>query len=216
LCLCLNILSCTTKKNSDENVLFFREHYGEIGWYNTGNDDKHGKYLGEIKKNKPHGQGTYTYYKNPKDSLGQLSILIPEMPKIIVYVITLLQMINQREEENLPAQYIGNWNRGKKHGEGTYFFPNGDKYVGKWKHGKKHGHGTYFFSNGDKYEGKWKHGKQHGEGKYFFPKGDHFKGNWKKGIIHGEGIYTYPSGEKFSGEWNEGKKNIQGPLILSD
>ena len=216
LCLCLNILSCTTKKNSEKNVLFFREHYGEMGWHGTGYEDKHGKYIGRIKKNKPHGHGTYTYYNNPKDSVNQLSILIPDMPKIIVFVITLWQMLKQGKEKNLPAQYVGKWNRGLKHGEGTYFFPNGDKYEGKWKNGKKHGSGTYLFSNGDKYEGNWKHGKQHGEGKYFFPKGDFFLGKWKDGKVHGKGIYTYPDGEKFAGEWKEGEKHLQGPLILSD
>ena len=216
LCLCLNKISCTTKNNSEEKTLYFREHYGEMGWNTTGKEEKHGKYIGDIKKNKPHGQGTYTYYKNPKDSEYQLSLLIPGMPKIIVFVITLWQMLNQGKEENLAAQYIGKWNRGKKHGKGTYFFPNGDKYFGRWKHGKKHGNGIYFFSNGDKYEGNWKHGKQHGEGIYFFSKGDSFEGNWKQGKVHGKGIYTYPSGEKFSGEWKEGKKNLQGPLILNN
>jgi len=194
LCLCLNILSCTTKKNSeDSNVLFFREHYGEIGWHNTGNEEKDGKYVGEIKKNKPHGQGTYTYYKNPEDSVNQLSLLIPGMPKIIVFVITLWQMLHQGKEDNLPAQYIGKWNRGQKHGKGIYFF-----------------------SNGDKYEGNWKHGEQSGEGKYFFSTGDSFEGKWRNGKIHGKGIYTYPGGEKFVGEWKEGEKNIQGTIILSD
>ena len=217
LCLCLNILSCTTKNNSeDRNVLFFKEHYGEMGWHNTGDEEKDGKYVGEIKKNKPHGQGTYTYYKNPEDSVNQLSLLIPGMPKIIVFVITLWQMLHQGKEDNLPAQYIGKWNRGQKHGKGTYFFPNGDKYEGKWNRGQKHGKGTYSFSNGDKYEGNWKHGKQNGEGKYFFPTGDSFEGKWRDGKIHGKGIYTYPGGEKFVGEWKEGEKNIQGALILSD
>ena len=64
---CLKIISCTTKNNADNgNILFFRESYGEMGWHNTGDEEKNGKYVGEIKKNKPHGQGTYTYYKNPK------------------------------------------------------------------------------------------------------------------------------------------------------
>jgi len=214
---CLNIIACSTKNNTEgRNVLFFRDSYGEMGWHNTGNIDKDGKYVGETKKNKPHGQGTYTYYKNPKSSINQLSLLIPQMPKLIVFAITLWQMLNQGKEENLPAQYVGEWNRGKKHGKGTYFFPNGDKYEGKWKHGKKHGQGKYFFSNGDKYEGGWKHGRQHGQGKYFFPTGDSFIGKWKDGKVHGKGMYTYPDGEKFMGEWKDGKKHLQGPLIFSN
>ncbi len=80
LYLCLNLISCTTKNNSGENTLYFREHYGEMGWHTTGNEEKHGKYIGDIKKNKPHGQGKYTYYKNPEDSEYQFSLLIPGMP----------------------------------------------------------------------------------------------------------------------------------------
>ena len=191
---CLNIIACSTKNNTEgRNVLFFRDSYGEMGWHNTGNIDKDGKYVGETKKNKPHGQGTYTYYKNPKSSINQLSLLIPQMPKLIVFAITLWQMLNQGKEENLPAQYVGEWNRGKKHGKGTYFFPNGDKY-----------------------EGKWKHGKKHGQGKYFFPTGDSFIGKWKDGKVHGKGMYTYPDGEKFMGEWKDGEKHLQGPLIFSN
>ena len=213
----LNLISCTIKKNdSDKNILFFRESYGEMGWHSKGNKDKDGTYVGEIKKNKPHGQGTYTYYNTQKSSINQLSLLIPGMPKIIVFVITLWQMLNQGKEEGLPDRYVGNWNRGEKNGEGTYFFPNGDMYIGKWSNGKQHGEGTYLFSNKDKYEGKWKHGKQHGEGTYFFRKGDTFAGKWKNGLAHGNGIYTYPDGEKFIGAWNYGIKKTQGVLIFSD
>ena len=50
LCLCLNKISCTTKNNSEEKTLYFREHYGEMGWHTTGKEEKHGKYIGDIKK----------------------------------------------------------------------------------------------------------------------------------------------------------------------
>ena len=34
-----------------------------------------------------------------------------------------------------------------KHGEGTYFYENGDIYVGEWQWNRKHGHGVYFHGN---------------------------------------------------------------------
>ena len=30
-----------------------------------------------------------------------------------------------------------------RHGEGTYYYNNGDTYEGQWKWNKRHGHGVY-------------------------------------------------------------------------
>ena len=35
-------------------------------------------------------------------------------------------------------------------GDGIYNFHYGDKYVGKWKEGKKHGQGTFTYPDGRK------------------------------------------------------------------
>ncbi|RTZ82742.1 MAG: membrane-binding protein, partial [SAR324 cluster bacterium] len=43
---------------------------------------------------------------------------------------------------------MGEWRRGKKHGEGVYSFSDGDRYKGNWRDGRKHGQGTYTFSDG--------------------------------------------------------------------
>jgi len=32
--------------------------------------------------------------------------------------------------------YIGNWKKGKKHGQGTWTNEDGDEYVGKWRNDK--------------------------------------------------------------------------------
>ncbi len=213
----LTLISCTATTNTAEKgIFFFREVNGTWGWHPEGNEDTEGKYVGEIKKGKPHGQGTYTHYSGPKSSVNQFTMLIPGMSTSVIFAIILMQLLNQGKDDNLTARYDGSWNRGEKHGEGIYFFPNGDRYEGKWKKGKQHGQGTYFFPNGDKYEGKWEDGQKHGQGIYSFSDGDSFVGQWKDGNAHGKGMYTYPSGEKFVGEWKEGKKQLQGPLILSD
>ena len=36
----------------------------------------------------------------------------------------------------------------------------GDRYVGEWQHGKQHGKGTYFYRNLDRYEGEWADGQK--------------------------------------------------------
>ena len=216
-CFCLSIISCASKsKNADRGVAFYREVYGEWGWHEDGDQEKDGKYEGEIRKGEPHGQGTYIKYSGTKSKVLLLSFMIPEMGTSIIFALVIWEMLHHGEPKILYAKYVGKWNRGRKHGDGTYFFSNGDKYVGEWRRGEKHGDGIYFFSDGDKYEGEWRNGKKHGQGTYTFSDGDKFIGEWKEGKAHGKGAYTYPDGDKFVGEWMEGKKHRQGKLILSD
>ena len=47
----------------------------------------------------------------------------------------------------------------KKHGKGYLFFVNGNKYIGEFERGKINGQGSYYNSNGDlKGSGIWKEG----------------------------------------------------------
>jgi len=51
--------------------------------------------------------------------------------------------------------YNGEWEDGKRHGQGIYRYINGDYYDGEWKDGRKHGKGFYLFANqGIMYDGK--------------------------------------------------------------
>ena len=56
--------------------------------------------------------------------------------------------------------YVGKWKDGKRNGQGTRTYPNGEKYVGEFKDGKSHGQGTYTWSDGSKYVGEYKDGKR--------------------------------------------------------
>jgi len=57
-------------------------------------------------------------------------------------------------------EYVGEYKDGKKHGQGTYIWSNGDKYVGEYKDGEVDGQGTYTWSDGSKYVGEYKDGKR--------------------------------------------------------
>ena len=46
--------------------------------------------------------------------------------------------------------YSGQRCLGLRHGEGTYFYDNGDRYDGQWRWNKRHGHGFYTHKNGKK------------------------------------------------------------------
>ena len=216
-CVCLSTISCATKSNdSAKGVFFYRESFGEWGWHEDGDEEKDGIYEGEYRKGKPDGQGTYTHYSETKSSVLLLPVMIQGWGESIVFALIILEMLHQGKPKLQDAKYVGAWKRGEKHGDGTYYFPNGDRYVGEWRRGKKHGEGVYFFSDGDRYKGNWRGGRKHGQGTYTFSDGVLFAGEWKDGKVHGNGTYTYPDGAKLIRKWKNGKKKREGKLILSD
>ena len=218
---CFSNIACT-KNTSDGGKLFYREKNGNWDWYVDGDELKDiRKYEGGIRKGEPHGRGKLIHYKFPEESVIYLSYAgVLETSQLSVLASTAIfgafiwMIINLDADIKLHSTYEGDWKRGKKHGKGTYFFPNGDRFEGDWKRGKMHGQGTYLFSGGDKYVGEWKDGRKDGKGIYFFSEGDRFEGNWKYDEVHGKGTYVYPSGERFSGEWKDGNKYKHGRLIL--
>ena len=46
--------------SSNQGVLFFKNENGELGFHESGDENKDKKYIGEIKNSLPNGQGTYT------------------------------------------------------------------------------------------------------------------------------------------------------------
>ncbi len=51
----------TVVKKRQKGVLFFINRNRIVGWYEDGDEEKDGKYVGEIENRKPNGQGTHTY-----------------------------------------------------------------------------------------------------------------------------------------------------------
>jgi serine/threonine protein kinase len=78
--------------------------------------------------------------------------------------------------------YAGNFQNGRRSGQGIYSWANGDRYSGNLRNGLPSGWGTYTWSDGSKYVGAWKDGKQHGAGTEFDAAGIvDFKGTWFEG-----------------------------------
>jgi len=57
--------------------------------------------------------------------------------------------------------YLGDWSKGKKHGQGLFTYANGDTYFGGWRGNQKHGQGFSTYANGSKYDGQFLDGKRH-------------------------------------------------------
>ena len=81
----------------------------------------------------------------------------------------------------------------------------GRSYKGNWKNGKKDGEGTYDWPNGDLYMGNWKNDKADGKGKIWYDNGEEYLGSWSKGYAQGKGTYTFADGSYVVGTFNKGK-----------
>ena len=104
--------------NSSQGVLFLRVENVELNWFENGNEDSDGKYIGEIKNGKPNGQGTYTFpdgkkyegkFKDGKEH-GKGTYTYPD-----------------------GVKYEGKFKDGKEQGQGTLTTPDGFTDVPVWK-----------------------------------------------------------------------------------
>ena len=103
--------------------------------------------------------------------------------------------------------YEGSIREGKKHGQGTLTYENGNRYEGEYRNGKKHGQGTYVWAaSGNRYEGEWAYGRAHGYGTTTWANGDHYEGEFREGKRHGHGTYTWANGDRYEGEWRNDKR----------
>ena len=105
--------------------------------------------------------------------------------------------------EMLKDGYSGQGTFTYAHGYNSNF--HGEKYVGEWNDGNMHGQGTFTFSNGDIYVGELKDNKMHGQGTFSSANGYKFVGEWKDGEEQGQGTHTFADGTKYIGEWKDGE-----------
>lgn len=111
--------------------------------------------------------------------------------------------------------YVGSWVDGRKSGQGTMTWTNGDKYVGNWEDNKEQGQGVKTFANGDRYEGSFAAGKIQGKGSLKYANGAHYEGDFAADLPNGKGTLTTANGDKFVGQFVKGEKS-DGTLTLSN
>jgi len=82
------------------------------------------------------------------------------------------------------------------------FLTSCEKYVGEYKDGKRNGQGTITWSDGNKYEGEWKDGEYHGQGTFSFDDGEEYVGIFKEGKPWN--IIVFDSKQNIIGMWLNG------------
>jgi hypothetical protein len=184
-------------------------------------------YVGEVKNDKPHGHGTYTWADGRKyvgewkdDSMcGQGTITVKESKFVGKF------KDGERIQgthtwisgESAGNKYVGDFEGDEQHGQGTFTWADGDKYVGEYKDGKKYGQGTYT-SNEIKFVGKFKDDEMI-QGTHAWISGEFagnkYVGEYKDGEFHGQGTHTWADGSKYVGEW-EGGEQCGGTFTSAD
>ena len=219
LTISLNHRNITNRNPSDNIRLEKKVQNSKIRSKNYGND----KYIGQLKDDKKHGQGTFNYSNGDKyfgefrddKRHGQGTFTRSNGDKYV-----------GQWKDNIPHgqgtftysdgdKYVGEFRDGK-YERGTYTFANRDKYVGQWKDNIPHGQGTYTWLDGKKYYGDWINGKRHGQGTYTWSNGDKYFGQVKDNLMHGYGTYTWSEGDKYVGFWSNDKRHGSGTYTWSN
>ncbi len=126
----------------ETGVLFLSLENGELVYYEEGDDDNEGKYVGEIDNGEPNGQGTFIWSDGTK-YVGEYKNGLPNG--------------HGTETWSDGSKYVGEFKDGKWDGQGTITWSDGTKYVGEYKD-KKRWNGIYYDQYGN-IRGKTVNGK---------------------------------------------------------
>jgi hypothetical protein len=89
----------------------------------------------------------------------------------------------------------------KFHGDGSYFFANGDVYSGAWKEGVRSGEGTFMSARDEsQLVGTWVNGAMI-TGKWMWKDGTSWHGPFKSSQPLGRGVFYFPNGMVQEGEF---------------
>ena len=149
-----------------------------------------GRYVGEVRANKPHGTGTF-YYATGNRYEGAWSDGKKHGVGTFYF--------------ETGDRYEGKWSDDKRNGWGIYYWTNGNRYEGEWVANSMSGHGIKYFADGSRYEGEWSDDKRNGTGTLYYANGSRYEGEWRDDKRNGIGAEYFVRGERREGEWREDK-----------
>lgn len=126
------------------------------------------------------------------------------------------------------SYYIGEFEDGRRFGQGVLFMSNDTKYVGSWKNDLKDGEGRVYRKNILLQSGEWYRNNlkeavteknrcisgdcKNGFGVYLYADGRKVVGKFENSQIVNYTICYYPTGEKYIGQWKFQTRNGNGIL----
>ena len=93
---------------------------------------------------------------------------------------------------------------------GTHVFPSGGIYTGEFEDGKRNGQGVLTLPSGEQYAGGFRDGRYAGRGTLTFPDRTTYEGDFWAGQFDGYGTVTFADGGRYVGEVRNGKRHGQG------
>uniref|UniRef100_A0A8V0Y8G7 Radial spoke head 1 homolog n=1 Tax=Gallus gallus TaxID=9031 RepID=A0A8V0Y8G7_CHICK len=122
--------------------------------------------------------------------------------------------VSEMDRFKTGAYYVGEYLQNKKHGHGTFYYPDGSKYEGSWVDDQRHGYGEYTYANGDSYAGEWFNDNRHGQGTYIYKDtGSVYVGGWVNGIQEGEAELIHLN-HRYRGKFLNGTPVGRGKYIF--
>ena len=110
------------------------------------------------------------------------------------------------------AVYVGQFSRGKRHGNGRMTYDTRSFYDGSWENDLPHGQGTLDLGSIGVYAGTWEKGRKHGHGTMSWLNGDRYEGSWAGDYMHGSGVLTLANGFTYDGEFAQNLFHGTGTL----
>ena len=201
------IYSLSQDTNKQKGILFEKEINGNWEWGKDGDEEKDGKYVGEIENGLPNGQGTQTW-KNPFEKYeGEWKDGYRHGQGTIVH-------------QDPFGKYVGEWKNGERNGFGKSVWSEPhQEHEGQYKNNEKNGFGTEIYEDGSKYVGNFTNHERDGQGTYYYTNGDKYVGEWKKSSVHGKGSWLLNNGDRWVGEmrndkdWNTTGYDKNGNII---
>ena len=215
---------------NNHGVLSYRNENGTWGWYDFGDEENDGKYVGDIVNMKPNGSGIFVYGKgkwegetyNGQWRDGEFhgkgtytrtngERFFGEWKKSMLWNITgynkygrIIKKYRRGEQLIIVNKDVKEKkNTLEKRKRGTLFR---EVPLSKWELG-----GKKWMTEGDRkihgvFEGEILNGVPDGEGSYSWYDVEKYVGEFKRGVFHGNGKFTYLSGITAEGVFRKNKE----------
>lgn len=113
-------------------------------------------------------------------------------------------------------RYQGEWRNDQPDGEGEWSSPKGDVYTGGFRAGKRVGQGRMVYADKTEYNGAWLDDRPSGQGVFKFANGDVYQGQFLAGEQSGTGTLTHRNGDRHTGNWLKGMREGKGVAEWKD